>query len=155
MGQANRFAPFVVLAAIFIVLQPALVALDCRQSPASVAKRFIKDYYYLDPAMEKWLCAQVADAQWVDAYLQSKSDAAARRGFSINYLRRMFTRLHVETIAAKADSASVHVQGTIREGIYPAFMVIGKMFGLGQSYTVDSTVHLVKENGRWRVCNQS
>jgi hypothetical protein len=155
MGQPNRFAPFVVLAVLFVVLQPALVALDCRQTPASVAKQFIKDYYYLDPGMEKWLCAQVTDAQWVDAYLHGQSDEAARRGFSVNYLRRMFTRLHVKTIEAKADSASVHVRGTARGGIYPAFMVVGKMFGLGQNYTVDSTVHLVKENGRWRVCNQS
>ncbi|MFZ1983818.1 MAG: hypothetical protein WAU91_05345 [Desulfatitalea sp.] len=153
MGQPNRFAPFVVLFAIFSVLQPALVALDCRQTPASVAKRFIQEYYYLDPSMQQWLCAQSGGDPWVSHYLQSKSDEAARRGFDVTYLRRMFTHLHVETIAAAADSATVQVKGVTRAGIYPAFMVVAKMFGIGQDYPVDVIVYLIKEKGRWKVCS--
>ncbi|MBI5063332.1 MAG: hypothetical protein HZB87_07705 [Desulfatitalea sp.] len=154
MGQTSRIAPFIVLVVVFIVLQPVLVVLDCRQTPASVAKQFVQDYYYLDADMEKWLCESVVETQWVDGYLQSKTDEAAQRGLSAKNLRRKFTHMHVETVAAQDDSAVVQIKGTLRTAIYPAFMLVGKMFGIGQNYDVDTTVHLTKENGRWRVCNQ-
>lgn len=154
MGQASRIAPFIVLVVVFIVLQPLLVVLDCRQTPASVAKQFVQDYYYLDADMEKWLCESVVETGWVEAYLQSKTDEAARRGFGAKNLRRMFTHMHVETVAAQDDLAVVEIRGTLRTAIYPAFMVVGKMFGIGQNYDVDTTVNLTRENGRWRVCNQ-
>ena len=150
----GRFAPFVVLVVLFVVLQPVLVVLDCRQTPASVAKQFVEDYYYLDPDMEKWLCDQVVATQWVETYLQSKTDEAAQRGLSIKNLRRMFTHMHLETLTAQEDAAVVQVKGTLRTAIYPAFMVIGKMFGIGQNYDVETTLNLIKEDGRWRVCNQ-
>ncbi len=150
----GRFAPFVVLVVLFVVLQPVLVVLDCRQTPTSVAKQFVEDYYYLDPAMEKFLCAQVAETEWVDTYLQGKADEAARRGFSAKNLRRMFTHMHLETLTAQEDAAVVQVKGNLRTAIYPAFMVVGKMFGIGQNYDVETTINLIKEDGRWRVCNQ-
>ena len=154
MGQTSRFAPFIVLVVVFIVLQPVLVVLDCRQTPASAAKQFVEDYYYLDPDMEKWLCESVVEAQWVEAYLQSKTDEAAQRGLSAKNLRRMFTEMHVETVAAQDGSAVVQIKGTLRTAIYPAFMVVGEIFGIGQNYDVDTTLNLIKENGRWKVCNQ-
>jgi hypothetical protein len=150
----GRFAPFVVLVVLFVVLQPVLVVLDGRQTPASVAKRFVEDYYYLDPDMEKWLCAQLVEAQWVDNYLQGKAEEAAQRGFGRPYLRQLFTHIHVHTVAAQADSAVVEVKGTTRTAINPAFMVVGKIFGIGQEYKVETAINLVKEDGRWRVCNQ-
>jgi hypothetical protein len=150
----GRFAPFVVLVVLFIVLQPVLVVLDCRQTPASVAKQFVEDYYYLDPDMEKFLCDQVAATEWVDTYLQAKTDEAARRGLSTKNLRRMFTHLQLETLVAEDDAAVVQVKGTLRTAIYPAFMVVGKMFGIGRNYDVETTINLTRENGRWRVCNQ-
>ena len=154
MGQTSRIVPFIVLILVFIVLQPVLVVLDCRQTPASVAKAFVEDYYYLDPGMEKWLCSQVAETQWVDAYLQSKADEAAQRGLSAKNLRRMFTHIYLETVTSQDDAAVVQVKGTLRTAIYPAFMVIGKIFGIGQNYEVETNINLVKEDGRWRVCNQ-
>lgn len=150
----GRFAPFVVLVVVFVVLQPVLVVLDCRQTSASVAKQFVEDYYYLDPDMEKWLCGQVVETQWVETYLQSKTDEAAQRGFGIKNLRRMFTHMHLETLTAQEDAAVVQVKGTLRTAIYPAFMVVGKIFGIGQNYDVETTINLIKEDGRWRVCNQ-
>lgn len=156
MGLMNRIAPVIVLFAVFIVLQPLLIALDCQQTPASVAKQFIKNYYYLDADMQKTLCADECDAgQWVNQYLQSKTDEAAQRGFSVNYLRRMFTHMHLESEIHDDDVAVVHVEGTTRTAINPLFMAIGRLFNIGQDYPVDTKVILVKEDGRWRVCQQA
>ena len=154
MGQPFRFAPVIALVVIFILLQPVLMILDCRQTPASVAKQFVEDYYYLDPDMEKFLCRQVVETEWVDTYLQGKADEASQRGFSTKSLRRMFTHIHLETVTAQDDAAVVQVKGTLRTAIYPAFMVVGKIFGIGQNYDVETDINLVKEDGRWRVCSQ-
>lgn len=156
MDSLNRFAPFVVLIALFVVLQAAFIGLDCRQGPATVAKAFAKDYYYLDEDMQKWLCTGEGDSsEAVQAFLISKSDEAAQRGFDISYLRHMFTHIHVKTVERNDDSASVHVTGTTRVAINPPFMIIGKLFRIGNDYPVDVTIDLIKEDGRWRVCNKA
>lgn len=156
MDPLNRFAPFVVLIALFVVLQAALIGLDCQQGPATVAKAFAKDYYYLDDDMQKWLCTNDGDSgEAVEAFLNSKRDEAAQRGFDISYLRHMFTHIHVKTVELSDDTASVHVTGTTRVAINPPFMIVGKLFRIGNDYPVDVTIDLVKENGSWRVCNRA
>lgn len=153
MGQANRFAPLVVLLILFVVLQAAFIAFDYRQTPAKAAKAFIKDYYQLDPGMQQWLCTEKRAAGLVQNYLQTKADEAAQEGYRISYFRRMFTKLHVNTIRQEGDRALVHVIGTTRVAINPAFMVIGKIFGIGKDYPVDTTLGLIRQEGRWRVCD--
>lgn len=153
MGQLNRFAPVILLIVVFVLLQPALILVDGRQTPESAAKAFIKDYFYLDPAMEKWLCRQVSEnADVVDDYLYQKYIEATQRGFEIEYLRHMFTRLDLTTTSRETQSARVHVTGTTRVAINPVYMLIGRWFGLGQNHPVDVTLDLVEEDGRWRVC---
>lgn len=155
MGQ-NRIMPLIALILIFIVLQPILIALDVRQTPAKVAKQFIQEYYYLDADMQKWLCANEGDpGQWVDEYLDAKSRQAAQMGFNISYMRRMFTHMKLETESQDPEKAVIRVEGTTRTAINPAFMVIGKMFSLGQNHPVDATLELVKVKGQWRVCKNS
>lgn len=152
----NRIAPFVALFAIFAVLQLALIGLDCIQTPASVAKAFAKDYYYLDADMQKWLSMQDGDTQTVVGdFLYGKEKEAADRGFAPNRLRRMFTSMHVTTEHVEDNTASVHIKGNTRVAIYPPFMVIGKLFCIGKNYPVEGTIDLVKEKGKWRVSQEA
>lgn len=156
MDSLNRFAPFAILFALFVVLQVVFIGLACQQGPSSVAEAFAKDYYYLDADMQKWMCTQEGDnSEAVQAFLNAKNDEAAQRGFDVSYLRHMFTHIHVQTISQNAESASVHLKGTTRVAVNPVFMVIGKMFRIGKDYPVDVTIDLVKENGRWRVCKKA
>lgn len=158
MGQMNRIVPVVALVVIAFALQLTLVVLNCWQSPATVAKQFIKDYYYLDADMQKSLCAKEGDPEdLVDNYLYSKQVEAAQRGFDVTYLRKLFTHIHVETKHQDAQTAEVHITGTLRTAINPAYMVIGKLkfFNIGKDYHVDTPIELVKENGKWRVCGKA
>jgi hypothetical protein len=152
MRVANRFAPFAFLLILSIVLQAIFIAVDECPTPAKAAKAFVEDFYYLDPGMQDWLCTQKREAGVVQAYLQAKADAAARQGYEISCFRRMFTSLHVNTISRKDDTALVHITGITRVAINPAYMLIGELFGIGRNYSVDMTLGLVKQNGRWRVC---
>ncbi len=158
MGQSNRFnfKPFISLIVILIVGQFILISVDRRQSATRVAKAFIESYYYLDPAMQNFLCAQNTDSgQAVATYLQRVADEAALRGYDINYMRRMFTKIHLKPIAQDEKSARIHISGNTRTAINPAFMLIGDLFNIGSDYPVDATLELVNENGQWRVCDMA
>jgi hypothetical protein len=153
MGQQNRFAPFIIVLALFAVLQVGLIAADQYETPVRVAKQFTKDYFYLDASMQDYLCQSLAeDGRVVDHYLNQKRIEAQQRGFSANYLRHMFTGLHLETIEQDDKTAHIHVSGTSRVAINPAFMLVGRLFQLGKNYPVDATLELVKEEDGWRVC---
>lgn len=152
MGQANRYTPFVVLLILVVVLQGALIGLDCVQTPARVAKQFAKDYEYLDTDMQNYLCQELAQSDAVADYLYAKQQEAAQRGLSTNYLRRMFTEIEVEPVSQDATSAKLRIDGITRVAINPAFMVIGKLFFIGENYPVETTLDLVKEGDGWKVC---
>ncbi len=152
MGRQNRLAPFILLIVIFLLLQPALILLDRIQTPETAARAFVKDYFYLDPAMQNRLCSNLSPSQAVDDYLYAKRVEATQRGFDITYLRQMFTHLDTVTISQEDRSAIVHVTGTTRTAINPVYMTIGRWFGLGQNHRVDLTLELVKQDREWRVC---
>ena len=152
MGPLNRYAPFVVLLVATVVLQAALIAADCVQTPARVAKQFARDYHYLDADMHKYLCQDLAQGEAVGDYLYARRFEAEQRGLPANYLRHMFTHLEVETVRQDARSAEIHLAGTTRVAINPVFMVVGKLFFLADEYHVEATLDLVKEADGWKVC---
>ena len=152
----QKLAPFAVVVGLAIVLQVALIGLDCNQTPAKVAKKFADAYYYLDVDMERYLCKALKDeSDVVDKYLFDKQYQADQRGLSTNYLRHKLIHTHLELLESSEDFAVVNLTGTTRVCIYPAFMLVGKLFQIGQDYEVDETIELIKEDGRWRVCDSS
>lgn len=153
MPKKSDIAPLFIVIGIAAVLQLALIGIDCQQTPVKVAKAFASDYYYLDDEMQNLLCADLAkDGELIDNYLFSKEKEANQRGFGTNYLRHKFTKLHVRVVEPGKDKITVHLTGTTRVCINPAFMMVGRLFGIGKDYAVDETLELVKENNQWRVC---
>ena len=153
MPKKINIAPLFIVIGIAIVLQLALIGIDCQQTPVKVAKAFASDYYYLDADMKDHLCADLAsDGELVSTFLYSKEKEASQRGLSTNYLRHKFTKLHVSVVESSEDKMKVHLTGTTRVCINPPFMMVGKLFGIGNDYAVDETLELVKENTQWRVC---
>ncbi len=153
MSNKINLAPLFIVAGIAAVLQLALIGADCRQTPITVAKGFAGAYYYLDSDMQNYLCSSLAkEGEAVTNYLVQKNAEASRRGFSSNYLRHKFLKLHVDVVESGQDNMKVHLTGSTRVCINPAFMLVGKLFGIGQDYPVDETLELVKENNSWRIC---
>jgi hypothetical protein len=153
MPKKNDIAPLFIVIGIAVVLQLALIGIDCQQTPVKVAKAFASDYYYLDGGMQNHLCADLAkDGELIDNYLFSKEKEARQRGLGTNYLRHKFTKLHVSVVEPGEDKITVHLTGTTRVCINPAFMMVGRLFGIGKNHAVDETLELVKENNQWRVC---
>jgi hypothetical protein len=145
-------APFAVVIAIAVVLQLALIGIDCRQTPDAVARNFAEAYYSLDADMQDYLCAGLVEKGVVDQYLYQKMQQASQRGFSLHYLRQAFTELHVDVEEPGDTSMTIHLHGTTRVCINRPFMIVGELFGIGHNYPVDEQIQMVKENGQWRVC---
>ena len=155
MSNKLNFAPLFIVVGIAVVLQAVLIGIDCRQTPITIAKGFAGAYYYLDADMQDYLCTDLAkDGEVVNSYLAEKSAEASRRGLSTNYLRHKFLKMHVDVVESGEENMTVHLTGSTRVCINPAFMLVGKLFGIGYDYPVDATLELVKENDRWRVCGE-
>jgi hypothetical protein len=145
--------PLVVAVVITAVLQLGLIRADCRQTPIKVAKNFAGAYYYLDSDMNDYLCAGLAEnGEVVNDYLYQKSKEASQRGFGTNYLRHKFLKMHASVIDSANDTMKIHLTGSTRVCINPAYMLVGKLFNLADDHPVDETLELVKENNNWRVC---
>lgn len=156
MGQRTNLVPIAIVVGIAIVLQLALIGTECQQTPATVARAFVKAYYYLDADMQNYLCAELAaDGETVDNFLNQKKAEAAQRGLPVNYLRHKFIHLHVETVQSRDTTAEIHLTGTTRVCINPLYMLVGKLFKIGADHHVTETIELIKENDQWRVCGES
>jgi len=153
MPKKLDIVPLFIVIGIAVVLQLALIGIDCQETPVKVAKAFASDYYYLDAEMQDYLCEDLAaDDGLVNNYLISRDKEAYQRGLGTNYLRHKFTKLHVSVVEPGEDRMTVHLSGTTRVCINPAFMMVGRLFGIGQDHSVDETLELVKEGKNWRVC---
>jgi hypothetical protein len=152
MAKKINPAPLAIVIGIAVILQLALIGIDCKQTPDSVARNFTEAYYALNPEMQDYLCAGLVEKGVVDRYLRQQKQQASSRGFSTNSLRKAFTRLHVNVAESGDDSMTLHVHGSTRVCINRPFMIIGKLFGIGRDYPVEAHIDVVKENGRWRVC---
>jgi hypothetical protein len=152
----QNLIPLGLVALLTIILQLVLVGLDCRQTPAKVARNFADAYYLLDADMEKHVCSALKEeSNGVAGYLYRRQMEASQRGLSFSYLRHKLVHAHLEMVEYGASTAKIHLTGTSRVCINSAFMLVGKFFQIGRDHTVDETFELVKEDGRWRVCGGS
>jgi len=155
MGLQKRLMQFGIVIVLAVIVQLLFIAVDSRDTLVRITEDFVRNYFYLDPAMDGQLCTALsADGETVTDYLYEVTRDAAQRGLSNKYVRRMFTELHIQIVSQDDTSAKVHVSGETRTAINPAFMVIGKLFHLGEYHPVDMHLDLVKEPEGWRVCGE-
>ncbi len=156
MSQDSKIA-LITVVLIGSLLQVILAAGDTRETPYGAAIAFSKAYFGLCPDLAQTMANNGLNEDEVDvadAYLYSKSVAAADRGYHIKRLRRMFYNIHTKTIAQDAATATVHISGTTRIGINPLYGFVGKLFFLTSPTDVEETINLVKEDGKWKVAGQ-
>ena len=139
-----------------LFLQVIFAFADSQQSPQSVAVRFAKAFYRLDPAMSRMLCSQLkSEGNIVKAYLDKTEQEAKMRGFKSSMLRSALYDLQTETVADSDQSATVHIKGERRVEINPVFVWVARIFNIGEAREFEQTLQLVKEKGHWRVCSAS
>jgi hypothetical protein len=136
-------------------IQVAFAAADQTDTPTTAAEEFAKAYYKLDPAMADHICSAQRNgggADIVEQYLHATRIEAKQRGFDLGMLRKRLYHIETAVISREADTARVHLTGTVRTRINPVYAWVANIFHLGDTHHVDEVIELVKEKGRWKVC---
>ena len=158
MLTAKNFMIVGFVVVVFVILQAILIAVGKVDNPAEAAVDFTKAYYMLDgAAMSKLLCNELTEdeeADVVGTYLNSVAVQARSMGFSQNYMRSQLSHIKTEIQMADENSATVRITGERLRSINPVYAIVGRLFFLIESHQVDKTLNLVKEDGRWKVCDQ-
>jgi len=155
VAELKRYMPVAVALILGVVLQGLLILADCRYTPTKAAVQFSKAYHRLDPAMAKLLCKKYTADDTDDVvgdFLQKISLEAKERGLGLNYMK--YILYHIETHTRMIDDATAEVKLTAKKrvAINPIYALIGRFFLIGKTYEVDERISVVKEDGRWKVC---
>ena len=155
MDRAKNIIAFAAVIVIAFILQVVLVIADKQETPAKAAIAFSRAYFKLDRAMGDYLCNQIseqAEGDVVDEYLDRISQEAEAMGFDLNYMKKALS--HIETVTEIEDENTARVKITADRKRYlnPLFGIIAQLFFLTESYGVEETLTLVKEDGQWKVC---
>jgi hypothetical protein len=155
MANRSNISAWILLVVLAVCLQVVFVFADCKQSATQTAVDFSKAYFLLDKDLGTYLCSDLIgeeDESVACAYLRSTTADAGDRGFGPGMAKKMITHLKTETLAQDDGSATIHIHGESRTCIHPVFTYVAKLFHLGQKYTFEETLELIKEDGQWKVC---
>lgn len=140
-----------------IVLQLVLIFAESKDTPSKAAVGFATEYYNLSPSMTDYLCSELAeqrDAGMVQDYINQVADQARQSGFELSYMRKRLFSVHTEILSQTESAAEVRITAKAKRNINPAFTIIAKLFFIGETYPIDETLNLIREEGKWKVCGQ-
>lgn len=158
MQKGDRFMTIISVLVIGAILQIILGFADHQNTPVKTAVAFAKAYYNLDPSMAEYLCSDYVgseDSDIVSDYLTRVGDDARVNGFEFNYMRSHLYSIHTRIVSQDDAEAEVHITAERKRNINPIFTLVGKFFFLGETYEVDDTLKLIKEDGHWKVCGRA
>lgn len=147
--------PIAVAVLVGIIFQASFLGVESKDSPNKAVIEFAKAYYKLDPAMSERLCvdkAVVDDVDVVNEYIYQKAKAAKDRGYDISYMKSHLYEIDTFTLEKDDETARVRFIAHRKKAINPVYVIVAKLFFIGNTYEVDKTFNLVKEDGTWKVC---
>jgi len=147
--------PIVLAVLVGLIVQVSFMGLDSKDSPNKAVIEFAKAYYKLDPSMSERLCEEMAtvdEIDVVDEYIYRMSKEAGDRGYGINYMKSQLYEIDTHTVEKKDASAQIRFTAHRRKSINPIYTIVAKIFFIGNTYEVDKTFNVVKEDGKWKVC---
>ena len=155
MVQLSRSVGIILVLIIGLVVQVIFAMADAVDTPNKAVVEFSKAYFLLDQSMTKRICKkQLAsqDAHVVDEYLYHAAKTARERGFDINFLKNKLYHIETEIISKSDTQAQVRITGKIKVSINPLYTVVARLFDIGSIREVDEIIHVIKEDGQWKVC---
>ena len=155
MDQGTKFLAFAAVIIIAVILQVGLIISDDNESPAQTAVCFTKAYFKLDESMGQYLCKELIEDEEADVvgdYLHQVAEDAKAMGFKKNYMKTVLGHVETQTEMQDENTAIVRIKGERRRYLNPVFGAIAKIFFLTDSYEVDKTIEVVREEGQWKVC---
>ena len=157
MDRGKNLIAIAAVIVIAFILQVVLVIADKQETPAKSAIAFSRAYFKLDRAMGDYLCNQIseeAEGDVVDEYLNRTSEEAKAMGFDLNYMKNALAHIETTTEMEDVNTAKVKITADRKRYLNPLFGIIAQLFFLTESYGVEETLTLVKEDGQWKVCGE-
>lgn len=157
MGSKSIFPKIAGVIFLAFILQIVLVIADRHESPGKAAVEFSKAYFKLDKGMGKLLCSDIAadgEGEVVDDYLNRVADQAKSEGFDVSWKKMALLHIETETQMLDDNVAEVRIHCNRRRAPNPVFALVAKIFRLGETYQVEETLTLVKEDDNWKVCGE-
>jgi hypothetical protein len=157
MEKENNSTALTLALLLGIFLQVFLAYADTVDTPGKAVVKFSQAYFKLDPSMSRYLCNELASAEETDAvsrFINRASVEAGERGFEIGYLKSYLYEITTHTLSRSEERAQVRIHCKRRKSINPVFAIVAKLFFIGNTYTVDEVIDMVKENGKWKVCGK-
>jgi len=157
MGSKSIFPKIAAVIFLAFILQIVLVTADHQESPAKAAVEFSKAYFKLNNSMEKRLCSELiedGESDVVDGYLYRVADQAKSEGFNVSWMKMALLHIETETQMLDDNVAEVRINCNRRRAVNPVFALVAKIFNLGETYKVEETLTLVKEDDVWKVCGE-
>jgi len=155
MNHDNKRTVFITVGLLSLILQIVFVFADMRDTPGKAAVEFARMYYQLDLTMTSRLCDELAQDEEKDvviSYVQKAAAQAKELGYDADYMKKTLFNVKTHTVKSNSTSAEIRITASVKKGINPLFAYVGKLFGIGKTATLDQTVHLIKEGGKWKVC---
>ena len=156
MAKDNRITGVVLVIFFGIILQLLLGMADTRSTPGKTAVEFTKAYFSLDASMSEYICNELMEEEnIVDKYINQVAQEAQDLGFKLNYMRSMLYHIKTDIISEDESEAKIRITFERKRLINPVYTIIGKLFFLGETYEVDETLDIIKEDGRWKICGRA
>jgi uncharacterized protein YchJ len=155
MKSNSNYTWLVVVILLGAFLQIILASADKSETPYRVAIDFAKAYYRLDPGMADYLCEDLKsmdDQNVALAYIDAVRTETQQQGFKLDWAKSRLYSIHTHTVLTSENEAEVDFKAERRKEINPVYAFVAKLFFLGETYPVNETVRLIKENGKWKVC---
>ncbi len=157
MRSDSKFLTITAVIIVALILQVLLISTGHHDSPGQAAVEFSKAYFMLNKAMEQRLCNEITENGGngvVGDYLYRVADQAKSEGFDVSWMKMVLFNIKTETEMADENIAEVRINCNRRRAVNPLYALVAKIFCLGETYKVEETLTLVKENGLWKVCGE-
>ena len=157
MGSGSKIMVLATVIIVAFILQIGLIGVDRHETPGTVAVDFSKAYFNLDADMADLLCSEMTadeDVDVVDDYLQRVASEARAEGFDPSWKKMVLAHIELETEMVDENTVTVQITSERRRSPNPVFGAVAKIFWLGDTYKVEETLTVVKEDDGWKVCGQ-
>ena len=156
MSSGSKIMVLATVIIVAFILQIVLILADRHETPGTVAVAFSKAYFNLDVDMANLICSEMTDedADVVDDYLKRVAAEARAEGFDPSWKKMVLAHIELETEMVDENMAEVQITCERRRSINPVFAAVAKIFFLGDTYKVQETLTVVKEDDGWKVCGQ-
>jgi len=155
MAKDNRITGVVLVVFFGIILQLLLGMADTRSTPGKTAVEFTKAYFSLDASMSEYICKELMEEDVVDKHINQVAQDAQVLGFKLNYMRSMLYHIKTDIISRDESEAKIRITCERKRLINPVFTIVGKLFFIGETYEVDETLNIIKEDGKWKICGRA